>query len=315
MTLVPLAVAGGVGVAALGWGVAEAHSFAVRRVTVPVLPQGARAIRVLHLSDLHLAPGQRAKARWVASLMQEQPDLVVNTGDNLAHATSVPLVLGALDGLLDVPGVFVHGSNDYFAPHFKNPFGYFRGPSRVKHTPDRLPTRALTTGFESRGWLNLNNARGAMEIHGVRLSFVGVDDPHVGRDEMPERASATAGDVHLGVMHAPYRRILEDFARDGAALTFAGHTHGGQVCLPGWGALVTNCDLDTRRAKGLHRWTAEDRADFAASSDGDMRGGPGAADDMWFNVSAGVGTSPYVRLRYACRPEATLLTLVPGGDA
>ena len=59
--------------------------------------------------------------------------------------------------------------------------------------------------------------------------------------------------------HAPYLRVLDQYARDGYDVTFAGHTHGGQVCLPIKGAIVTNCDLDTKRAKGLHRHPADSR--------------------------------------------------------
>jgi predicted MPP superfamily phosphohydrolase len=133
----------------------------------------------------------------------------------------------------------------------------------------------------------------------VRFAFAGVDDPHLGYDDL----GAVSGqadphaDVRLGVAHAPYLRVLDQFAADGYDTIFAGHTHGGQVCLPGYGALVTNCDLENARAKGLHRHPADSR-------DGD----PGST---WLHVSAGVGTSPYARIRVACRPEATLLTLVP----
>ena len=80
-------------------------------------------------------------------------------------------------------------------------------------------------------------------------------------------------------------------AYDGHDLTVAGHTHGGQVCVPFYGALVTNCDLDTRRAKGLS-----------------LPGPSASGRTAWLNVSAGVGTSPYAPIRFACPPEATLLT-------
>ena len=73
------------------------------------------------MSDLHLTPGQRSKQRWVAALAELEPDLVVNTGDNLAHPRAVPAVLAALGPLLDRPGLFVFGSNDYYGPTFKNP--------------------------------------------------------------------------------------------------------------------------------------------------------------------------------------------------
>ena len=104
-------------------------------------------------------------------------------------------------------------------------------------------------------------------------------------------------DLRVGVAHAPYLRVLDQYARDGYDLTFAGHTHGGQVCLPFKGAIVTNCDLDTARAKGLHRHPADSR--------------PGDPDSSWLHVSAGAGTSPYTPVRLCCRPEATLLTLRP----
>ena len=103
--------------------------------------------------------------------------------------------------------------------------------------------------------------------------------------------------MRLGITHAPYLRVLDQYAADGYDAVIAGHTHGGQVCLPGVGALTTNCDLDAARAKGLHRHPAD-------SAPGD----PGSA---WLHVSAGLGTNPYVRFRVACRPEATLMTLTP----
>lgn len=303
MNVAPAFAVGGVAAAGLVWGAAEARAYTTRRVTVPVLPPGSRPLRILHVSDLHLTPRQRAKARWVDSLAREDVDLVINTGDNLGHSEAVPSVLSALDGLLDRPGAFVYGSNDYYAPHMKNPFTYFSGPSELRRAPVALPTADLTAGLESRGWLNLTNTRGELTINGTRVSLVGMDDPHLDRDVMPA-ADDRRSDVHLGVVHAPYRRALDALSNDGVALALAGHTHGGQVCVPGWGALVTNCDLDTKRAKGLHRW--ERRSDRSAV--------PGD-EDMWMHVSAGVGTAPSVQLRFACRPEATVLTLVPRVDA
>jgi len=87
---------------------------------------------------------------------------------------------------------------------------------------------------------------------------------------------------------------------DGAGLVIAGHTHGGQLALPLYGALVTNCDLDTSRAKGVSRWwPGANGAPSSVAPDG----------AAWMHVSAGLGTSPYAPVRFACRPEATLLTL------
>ncbi len=282
-----------VGAACVAWGVGEAHAFTTRRATVPVLAPGQAPLRVLHVSDLHLTPGQHDKVAWVASLASEQPDLVVVTGDNLAHVDAVPAVAEAFAGVLSAPGVFVFGSNDYYAPHLKNPFSYFTGPSSTRHEPKRLPTEQLRSVFLDAGWHDLNNARTHLEVGGISVSAVGMDDPHIGRDRMPAPDGGNRGELHIGVVHAPYRRALGALAADGVDLMLAGHTHGGQVCLPGYGALVTNCDLDRRRAKGLSTWP----------------GGTLGPHDAWLHVSAGAGTSPYAPVRFACRPEATVLTL------
>jgi uncharacterized protein len=285
-----LAALGGAAGLAYAAGV-EVRWFALRTAQVPVLPPGHRSLRILHLSDLHLTPSQGRKREWVRSLAALEPDLVVDTGDNLAHQEAVPAVLDAFDGLLDVPGVFVFGSNDYFAPSTRNPVRYLLPDDgeRNTHTPP-LPWRDLRAGFEERGWVDLTNRRATLEVAGTTIAFAGVDDPHLGYDDLAEVAGPAdaAADLRVGVAHAPYLRVLDQFAADGYETVLAGHTHGGQLCLPGVGALVTNCDLDTARAKGLHRH-----------------------GESWLHVSAGLGTSPYAPVRFCCRPEATLLTLTP----
>ncbi|MCX6479789.1 MAG: metallophosphoesterase, partial [Mycobacterium sp.] len=106
------------GSAALAVGyatVVERNAFVVREITMPVLSPGSTPLRVLHLSDIHMRPGQRHKQAWLRELAGWEPDLVVNTGDNLSHPKAVPAVVQSLGDLLAVPGVFVFGSNDYFA--------------------------------------------------------------------------------------------------------------------------------------------------------------------------------------------------------
>lgn len=291
------------GGALTAYALAEARAYTLRRVTVPVLPVGSPALRVLHLSDLHLTPGQSRKQEWVRGLAALEPDLVVNTGDNLAHAGSVPVVLDALGGLLDAPGVFVFGSNDYFSPTLRNPLRYLLPDDGTRATDSpALPWRELRDAMAAAGWSDLTNTRSSLEVRGLRIAFAGVDDPHLGYDRLDEIAGPadTGADLRLGVAHAPYLRVLDRFAADGYDAILAGHTHGGQVCLPGLGALTTNCDLEPARAKGLHRHPAASR--------------PGDPASAWLHVSAGLGTSPYARIRVACRPEATLLTLVATND-
>jgi predicted MPP superfamily phosphohydrolase len=296
------------GLGALGAGglayasLIERNAFTLRRASVPVLPPGAASLRVLHVSDIHLIPRQSRKIEWIRHLAALEPDLVINTGDNLADLEAVPAVLRALEPLLTVPGVFVLGSNDYFAPTIKNPGLYLTGEPARANESIPLPTADLVDGFTRAGWTDLSNTRATLCVGGQTVEFVGVDDAHLNYD----RYAAVAGPADstaaltVGVTHAPYRRILDAMTADGAGLVIAGHTHGGQLCLPFYGTLVTNCDLDRRRAKGVSRWWP------AAGATPSSQAPAGAA---WLEVSAGLGTSPYAPVRFACRPEATLLTL------
>ena len=293
------------GAAALAWGVlVEPRLFTLRRFTVPVLPADALPVRILQVSDIHMVPGQQAKTEWIRGLAALEPDLVVNTGDNLSHLEAVPAALDALAPLLERPGVFVMGSNDYHAPVPKNPARYLtKDHAKVVGSRVELPTEELREGMASRGWVDLDNARTSLTVAGSRLDLVGVDDPHIHRDDYAAvSAPADPAATTLGVTHAPYQRVLDAMTGDGARLVIAGHTHGGQLCVPGMGALVTNCDLDRRRAKGVSRWWP-----------GAGAGGAAPADAAWLHVSAGLGASRFAPVRFACRPEATLLTLVPEG--
>lgn len=277
-----------VGAATLAYARWEAQAYTLRRAEVPVLPSGQPPLRILHLSDLHLVPGQTGKVRWVQSLRALRPDAVVVTGDFLSHQDAIPHVLDALDPLFDVPGAFVLGSNDYYAPRPLNPAKYLRGPSQLEPNRAMLPWQDLVDGVTGNGWLDLGNARGSLTVDGRTIELRGVDDPHISRDRYDSVAGPfdASADLALGVTHAPYLRVLDGMAGDRADLILAGHTHGGQLCVPGFGALVTNCDLPRSKAKGLS----------------EHEGVP-------LHVSAGLGTSPYAPIRVACRPEATLLTL------
>jgi predicted MPP superfamily phosphohydrolase len=285
-------LAAGIGYASL----IERNAFTLREVTMPVLAPGSTPLKVLHISDIHMRPTQRRKQAWLRELARLEPDLVVNTGDNLAHPKAVPTVVQALNPLLSLPGLFVFGSNDYFAPRLKNPLNYVVRPShRVFGEP--LPWQDLRAAFTERGWLDLTHTRRVIEVAGLRIAAAGVDDPHLKRDRYPTIAGPAdrTANLTLGLTHSPEPRVLDRFAADSYQLVLAGHTHGGQLCLPFYGALVTNCELDRSRAKGASRWGA----------------------NMALHVSAGIGTSPYAPVRFCCRPEATLLTLVaaPSGGA
>lgn len=279
----------------------EARSFRLRRVTVPVLPPGMRPLRVLQVSDIHMVSGQRKKQRWLRSLAGLRPDFVINTGDNLSDSEAIPEVLDALGPLMEFPGAYVFGSNDYYGPRLRNPARYLLEKVQGRHglngNPPVVgalhnPWEDLRDGFNSAGWLNLTNVRGSLKIDGLEIELTGLDDPHIKHDRYESVAGgpSDSADFSMGIVHAPYLRVLDAFTADGYPLTLAGHTHGGQLCLPFYGAFVTNCDLDTDRVKGLSTHTSADRTSY-------------------LHVSAGCGTNRYTPVRFACPPEATLLTL------
>lgn len=279
----------------------EARSFRLRRVTIPVLPRGMRDLRVLQVSDIHMVCGQRKKRAWLQSLAGLRPDFVVNTGDNLSDTEAVPEVLDALGPLMEFPGVYVFGSNDYYGPRLRNPALYLKEKVQGRHglngNPPVVgavhnPWEGLRDAFDAAGWVNLTNTRGRLKLPGLDLAFTGVDDPHIKRDRYERVAGGPDrdADFSVGVVHAPYLRALDAFTADGYELLLAGHTHGGQLCIPFYGALVTNCDLDTDRVKGLSTHTA-------------------GGNTSYLHVSAGCGTNRYTPVRFACPPEATLLTL------
>jgi len=268
--------------------------FTVIRAEAAVLPKGSANIRVLHISDIHMAPWQKRKQRFIAELIAEKPNLIVNTGDNLGHKNVVGETLNALKPLLSVPGVFVNGSNDYFAPRFKSPITYLFKPS-TPHQEQPLDTKTLTSTFESHSWLNLNNSSNSLEINGLKLALLGVDDAHLELDDLDSLDQTAAlrerADVTIGVTHAPYRRVIEAMAENGVDILFAGHTHGGQVRFPFVGALTTNSDLPNKNAKGMSAWSFGERV-------------------MLLNVSAGLGNSIFAPIRFFNRPEVRLVTLV-----
>jgi uncharacterized protein len=290
---IPLGVLA-LGAAGLGYAAGyEVRSFRLRRVDVPVLPADQRPLRILHISDIHLTPSQHKKLDWLRSLAELQPDLVVNTGDNLAHLHAVEPLLEALDPLLERPGVFVMGSNDYYAPRPKNPARYLLPDDRPRNLTVELPWEDLRDGLAKAGWTDLSNRRARLDADGREIEIVGVDDPHIDLDRYDQVAGPVdvGADLSIGVTHSPEPRVLDRMAADGYQLLMAGHTHGGQLRLPGYGAIVTNCGLDRHRARGLSRH-----------------------DNAWLHVSAGLGTSPYAPVRFACPPEATLLTLTPASS-
>ena len=259
----------------------ERNWFTLRRHRIPCLPPGSAPMTILHLSDLHLRAPQHRKRAFLKSLASLRPDLVIGTGDFIGDAHSNAEAVEAVTSIgAREAALYVLGSNDYYGPRPKNPLRYFFKGRRVIHGKPN-PWRDLVEGLNARGWRLINNT--ATSIDGVDI--VGLDDEHIGRADLSVARKRNGDGFRLAVAHSPdVARALADLDYD---LIVCGHTHGGQICIPGVGALVTNSDLPRKMARGVHR-----------------------LGDSWLHVSAGLGTSMYAPFRLACRPEVCVLDLV-----
>lgn len=283
------------GAALLGYATLEARWYRLRHLMLPdTLRRPSATLRLLHVSDVHLAHGQEHRVRFLRSLAELEPDLTVITGDLLGDVGIEDAAVDAVAQLTGPgrPGLFVLGSNDLYGPLPKSPHRYL--------THRRLPIHGTPLAFDrlverldDAGYTTVRNTAVAVATRAGDVAVGGIDDPHLDETVVPPADALTPdaaglgdGVLNLGLVHAPYLRALDALSAAGHDLLLAGHTHGGQVRIPGVGAVVANCDLPLDRARGESRYR-----------------------DRWLHVSPGLGHSKYTPFRVACRPEATLLEL------
>jgi uncharacterized protein len=274
------------GVCCAVWGIfVERRRYRLVRHRLDILPATATGtLSVLHLSDLHFVRRDPRKAAFLATL--PAADVTVVTGDFLAEPEAVETTVAAVRAVRGrLASWFVLGSNDYFVPRPLNYLAYFRGKRKPRRA-ERGRAGDLVSQLRDDGWDDLTNVRRDLNLNGLPIELLGLDDAHIAWHDLriaPRRSPERFG---FAVMHSP------DSAPEAAALGYdlmvAGHTHGGQVCLPGVGALVTNCSLPARLVSGMIR-----------------------VGDTVMSVSPGLGTSKFAPFRFFCRPEATLLELHP----
>jgi uncharacterized protein len=281
--LVAIAAAGALCVA---YGVViERRAYRTVRYRLDILPAaGPETLTVLHLSDLHFTRRDGRKRRFLAGL--PRPDVVVVTGDILGGPEAVET---AVAGLHPVRGRlaswFVLGSNDYFVPKWINPIGYFMPLAHRRRRKARVSRwRDLTAMLENDGWTDLTNVRRPLELDGLPVELLGLDDAHIDRHDLRVAPRTEPDRFGVAVMHSP--DSVPEAVACGYDLAFAGHTHGGQVALPVVGPLVTNSAMPRRLASGLIRIA-------------------GCA----LSLSAGLGTSKFAPFRFLVPPEATILEL------
>jgi len=261
----------------------ERRWYRLVRYRVPILPaEGPEELTVLHLSDLHFTRRSDGLRRFLEGL--PGADVTVVTGDIVGEPEAVEDAARALRAVRGrLASYFVLGSNDYFVPRPLNYFRYFRKRrtgrrARRGRAPEMIALLAMD------GWVHLPNVRTVAALDGLGVELLGLDDPHIGRQDLrvaPRRHPERFG---FAVSHSP--DPAPELAALGYDLMVFGHTHGGQVRMPFVGALVTNSHVPRRMASGLVR-----------------------LGDAYAHISPGLGTSKYAPFRFLCRPEATLLEL------
>jgi predicted MPP superfamily phosphohydrolase len=281
--LVALVVLAIVAAACVAYGIViERRWYRLRTYDLAILPPGGPdRLDVLHLSDLHFVRNDPSKRRFLAGL--PQADITVLTGDLLAEPEAVE---NAVESLRPTRGRlanwFVLGSNDYFVPQPLNYFSYFKRERKHRRAAGGR-SRELKTQLTADGWTDLTNSRREVGVDGLDVELLGLDDAHIRWHDL-RVAPRQTDRFGVAVMHSP--DSAPETASLGYNLMFAGHTHGGQVCLPIAGALVTNCSMPRRLVAGL------------------IRMGPAI-----LHTSRGLGTSKFAPFRFCCRPEATILRL------
>jgi predicted MPP superfamily phosphohydrolase len=275
------------GAAAAAYAAYEPYRFRLETKRVPVRA-GTPAVTILHVSDTHLRTDTAHTRRFLEGLPEalgEVPDLVVATGDFTNDDPSMVDAVALLNGLEARLGrFFVYGSHDYFE---SGDFSFSKYFTRASSTGARRRDEgSMTEALEAAGWKSAVNRTEVLETEAGRIRIAGVDDPYLDWHRTGHIERDSEDDLAIALVHAP--DVVSEWALNGYDLVVAGHTHGGQVRLPGVGALVTNCSLPAELAAGLTR-----------------------IGDTWLHVSPGLGNGPYTPIRFGCRPEATLLRLEP----
>ena len=285
-----LLVLASIAVVCIVYGVAiERRAYRLVRRGLAILPaDGPETVTVLHLSDLHFVTDDPRKHAFLATI--PRADVTVVTGDFLAEPEAVETAVAAVRETRGrLASWYVLGSNDYYASRAVNPLRYFvrTSPLRPRRRGRSDELRAL---LSADGWNDLTNRRDELDLGGLAVELLGLDDAHIRRQDLRVAPRHSPSRFGIAVMHSP--DSAPEVAACGYPFVVAGHTHGGQVRLPLVGALVTNSHLPRRLVSGLIRM-----------------GG------SFVHVSPGLGTSKYAPFRFLCPPEATLLELrrAPGG--
>lgn len=255
-------VAFGFRASGLYWrGARNAQNIKLRRNTIvsPALPREFDGFAILHLSDLHVDTNPRAMDRLVPILDHLRYDICVMTGDYRGRTAGPHKAV--LEGLKRVRR---HVRGDVFA---------------VLGNHDTI---LMVPGMEAGGYRLLLNESAVIARGRNRIHLAGVDDAHYFRADNIEKAATAVPHDEFSILLSHTPEIYRHAAHADFNVMLSGHTHGGQICLPGGIPLTLDAVLPRKLGHGA--WKHLNLIGY---------------------TSAGVGTS-IVPLRFNCPPEITI---------
>jgi Predicted phosphohydrolases len=243
-----------------------------------------RTLKVLHISDLHLTNNEsRAKLEFLEEITDDEYDFIFLTGDIFQDDQAVRHAKSILSRLPRIGAYAVLGNHDYYRYSM---FNKTIGRLLPKHRhPSKKPRNVepLVDALTSVGYQVLRSE--ARYLKDEKICIVGVDYPTIERERMKKLVARAPEDwLVLALFHIPLQ--LDAYEAAGVDFAFGGHTHGGQIRVPGFGAIITDSELGRREASGVT-----------------LRG------RTVFHVSRGLGADPRTNFRIFCPPEANVLEL------
>ncbi len=219
-------------------------------------------VRIVHISDMHTDREPTLELKLPAIIAAEKPDLIVYTGDSLSRGEGLPIFRKLMMELTKIAPVYaVAGNWDVAA--------------------DVSPQLYSGTDVKYLQGINVRQ-----DVRGTPIWLAG--SAQWREDQVwPSTRGIPASDFSVFLFHNPDG--IFDQAPQRFDLYCAGHTHGGQVALPFYGALTTNSSYDKQFERGLYR-----------------------VKKTWLYVNRGIGmTAGPPRVRFLARPEITVIDLVP----
>lgn len=244
-------------------------------------------ITVLHLSDLHYYEGRTDSVSFIHSLALHDFDLIFITGDLIENNSGIPLCIEALKPLRAKYGIYaVLGNHDYYHTEFED-ITNKTGSLPKNHEQKRNDVALLKQELNNINIKVLQNENTSIATDEQKINIVGIDDPYVKQADLQQAFQGVKRDMPcLTLVHSP--EIHDEIAElELADMVFCGHTHGGQIQLPGYGALLTRSNAPKKFVSGLVQ-----------------------EKNTMFYTSNGIGTGPYTRPRFNCLPEAIFFTLI-----